>query len=75
MSKKKEILFEKQNNLQSLLDFFIAHGVSPFNAELLLHINITALGNENTSFINAAENNDWQTIWAVAQLYVDGDLW
>lgn len=66
---------EKKNNLQAVYDYLVSNKVTPFNANLLMHTNIPALGSENTSMYDAAEEGNWEVLWAVVQLYLDGDLW
>lgn len=66
---------KKVNTLQSVIDFLVDHGTSDFSANMFIHTNILALdGAGNTNIVDAAQNGDWDTIWAVIQLYVDGDL-
>lgn len=63
----------KENNVQSVIDYLIDNGVSDFNTNLLIHLDIPALG-EFRNIMDAARDGDWDLIWNVVQLYIDGDL-
>ena len=65
---------EKENTLQSIIDFLLDNGVSEFNANILIHTNIPALG-DTRNLIDTARDGEWDLAWNVVQLYIDGDLW
>lgn len=64
----------RKNTIQSVIDYLIDNGVSPMNADIILHLNHPAMGNEDMNIMRAAQENNWDAIWNFVDLYVSGDL-
>lgn len=76
MSKVKfELPAKRENTIQAVIDVLIENGITPINADLIIHTNAEALGNENRNIMNAAQDDDWDAIWNFIELYLNGDLW
>jgi len=64
----------REETLQSLINYLTDNGVSDFNANILIHTNMEALGG-NRSMLDEVRDGKWETVWNVAELYISGDLW
>ena len=62
----------KTNTVQAIIDYLIDNGMSVMAANQFIHINIPALGG-NKSVLDAANNQEWDTAWAVVESYMAGD--
>lgn len=63
----------RENTLQSVIDFLIDSGLSDYNVNTLIHVNMPVL--KDTNIVAAAAEDRWGEIWNAVQLYIDGDLW
>ena len=64
----------REETLQSLINYLTDNGVSDFNANILIHTNMEALGG-NRSMLDEVRDGKWETVWNVAELYISGDMW
>ena len=72
---KKQITEAKrENNLQAVINYLADNGVGDFNANILLHTNMPALGGHR-NMMDEVRDGNWDQVWNVAELYISGDMW
>ena len=64
----------REQNIQSLVNYLTDNGVSDFNANILIHTNMEAFGGYR-SMMDEIRDGNWESVWNIAELYVQGDLW
>lgn len=71
---KKPTEPSREQNIQAVVDYLVDNGLSDFGANQLLHVNMPALGGYR-SILDEVRDENWDTVWNVAELYVSGDMW
>lgn len=72
--KKETTEPSREQSVQALVNYLVDNGVSDFNANQLLHVNMEAFGGYR-NMLDEIRDGNWDNVWNVAQLYIDGDLW
>ncbi len=72
---KKKIVGPKEHeeSLQAIINYLVDNGMSDFQANMLIHTNMPALG-EDTNLMDCARQGRWSEAWAATELYMSGDL-
>ena len=73
MKQRIELSEKRENNLQSVINFLIDNGTSEFDTNILIHTDLIQFGGYR-NMVGVARDGDWDLLWNVAQLYVNGDL-
>lgn len=73
--KRKEAVFPavKENNLQAIIAFLVDNGMSEFDIDRFIHINLPALGGY-TNIVDCVREDRWEDAWRVSKQYIDGDF-
>ena len=74
MKRKINPPVQEENSLQAIVDYLIDNGLGEFNTNMFIHTNLPSLGGDK-SIINCVQEDDWETAWASAKLYISGDMW
>lgn len=72
--KRKPTAPNKAQEVQAIIDYLVDNGVSEFNASMLLNTNLKALGGYR-SMMDEVRDENWESAWNMAELYVSGDMW
>lgn len=59
-------------SLQAIIDHLIDNGMSPYGANMFIHINQPALGGDKT-IMDCVRENNWAQAWATVKGYLAGD--
>jgi hypothetical protein len=72
--KKETTEPSREKKLQALIDYLVDNGVSDFNANILIHTNMPSFGGYR-NMMDEIRDGNWDDVWNVAELYIQGDLW
>jgi beta-lactamase superfamily II metal-dependent hydrolase len=72
--KKETTTPSREESLQALINYLTDNGVTDFNANILIHTNMEAFGGHR-NMLDEIRDENWDLVWNVAELYIQGDLW
>jgi hypothetical protein len=73
VKKRESVLPAVQgNSLQAIIDFLVDNGMSEFDIDRFIHLNLPALGGY-TNIMDCVREDRWEDAWRVSKQYIDGD--
>lgn len=71
--KRIDVPETRENSLQGVIDFLIDNGLSEFNTNSLIHTDLVQFGGYR-NMVDVARDGEWDLLWNVATMYINGDL-